>query len=60
MRLKINEEELFYGNSNSVFKRLLGGLGMFLFGMNTMSSGLEHAAGEKLKTIIDKVTGKFV
>ncbi len=41
------------------FLSLLGGLGMFLFGMNTMSSGLEHAAGEKLKTIIDKVTGNL-
>ena len=26
---------------------LIGALGMFLYGMNTMSSGLQKAAGEK-------------
>lgn len=39
---------------------LFGGLGMFLFGMNTMSSGLERAAGDKLKRIMEKVTGNLV
>ena len=29
--------------------KLFGGLGMFLFGMNTMSSGLERAAGLGLR-----------
>ena len=33
---------------------LLGGLGMFLFGMNLMSSGLEAAAGEKMKKLMIK------
>lgn len=35
---------------------LLGGLGMFLFGMNLMSSGLEAAAGEKMKKLMEKLT----
>lgn len=35
---------------------LLGGLGMFLFGMNLMSSGLEAAAGEKMKRLMEKLT----
>ena len=28
---------------------LLGALGMFLYGMNLMSSGLQKAAGDKLR-----------
>lgn len=39
---------------------LLGGLGMFLFGMNTMSTGLERAAGDKLRSIMQKVTGNLL
>ncbi|MEZ5072589.1 MAG: Na/Pi symporter [Bacteroidales bacterium] len=35
---------------------LLGGLGLFLFGMNTMSEGLQKSAGEKLRGILDMVT----
>ena len=35
---------------------LLGGLGLFLFGMKMMSDGLESVAGNKLKFILEKVT----
>ena len=35
---------------------LLGGLGLFLYGMKMMSDGLESAAGNKLKFILEKVT----
>lgn len=35
---------------------LLGGLGLFLYGMNMMGDGLESAAGSKLKFILEKVT----
>ncbi len=38
---------------------LFGGLGMFLFGMNTMSGGLEKAAGDRLRRIMEKVTGNL-
>lgn len=38
---------------------LLGGLALFLYGMNTMGQGLEKAAGEKLHTIIEAVTGNL-
>ena len=38
---------------------LFGGLGMFLYGMNTMSTGLERAAGDKLRNIMEKVTGNI-
>ncbi len=35
---------------------LLGGLALFLYGMQMMSSGLEAAAGEKMKEILEKLT----
>ncbi|HCW74566.1 MAG TPA: sodium-dependent phosphate transporter, partial [Clostridiaceae bacterium] len=35
---------------------LLGGLGLFLYGMKMMGDGLENAAGSKLKFILEKVT----
>lgn len=35
---------------------LMGGLGLFLYGMNMMGDGLESAAGSKLKFILEKVT----
>ena len=35
---------------------LLGGLALFLYGMQMMSSGLEAAAGNKMKDILEKLT----
>ena len=35
---------------------LIGGLGMFLYGMNVMGDGLQKAAGKKLKKIIEMLT----
>ena len=35
---------------------LLGGLALFLYGMQMMSSGLEMAAGNKMKQILEKLT----
>ena len=35
---------------------LLGGLALFLYGMQMMSTGLETAAGNKMKTILEKLT----
>ena len=35
---------------------MLGGLALFLFGMNVMGQGLERAAGNKLQTILEKLT----
>jgi len=39
----------------SVFN-LLGGLALFLYGMQMMSSGLEAAAGDKMKAILERLT----
>ena len=35
---------------------LLGALGMFLYGMNLMSSGLQKAAGERLRSFLSAMT----
>ncbi|MDO5491018.1 MAG: Na/Pi cotransporter family protein [Bacillota bacterium] len=36
--------------------RLLGGVGMFLFGMTVMSAGLRNACGDNLQSILEKAT----
>ncbi|MCH5303701.1 MAG: Na/Pi cotransporter family protein [Ruminococcus sp.] len=35
---------------------VLGGLGLFLYGMKFMGEGLELAAGSKLRTLLEKIT----
>ena len=44
----------------SLYRRLLlpllGGLALFLYGMQMMSSGLEAAAGSKMKLILERLT----
>lgn len=45
----------------SDFMALLGGLALFLYGMQMMSSGLESVAGNKMKQILEKLTAnRFV
>lgn len=39
---------------------LLGGVGLFLYGMTIMSTGLRNACGEKLKTILEYATGNKI
>ena len=39
-----------------IFTGIFGGLGLFLYGMKLMSDGLENIAGEKLKSILEKIT----
>lgn len=39
------------------FFALLGGVGLFLYGMSIMSTGLKNAAGDQLKTILEHATG---
>lgn len=39
---------------------MLGGLALFLYGMNMMSNGLELAAGNKMKTILKKLTSNRI
>lgn len=34
---------------------LLGGLALFLYGMQMMSAGMEAAAGNKMKNILEKI-----
>ena len=35
---------------------LLGGLALFLYGMQMTSSGLEAAAGDKMKSVLERLT----
>ncbi len=37
---------------------MLGGLALFLFGMSLMGQALERCAGGKLRSLLDKMTGK--
>ena len=39
---------------------LLGGLALFLYGMQMMSSGMEAAAGDKMKQILEKLTANRI
>ena len=39
-----------------IILELMGGLGLFMYGMKLMGDGLENAAGESLKNILEKVT----
>ncbi len=38
---------------------LFGGLGLFLYGMNVMSDGIEKSAGNKMEKIIEKLSGNI-
>ena len=42
------------------FLTMIGGLALFLFGMNVMGEGLERAAGSQLKAILEKLTSSPV
>ncbi len=42
--------------SIAVIFALLGGIGLFLFGMTIMSTGLRNACGDNLQTILEKAT----
>lgn len=45
----------------SMFTAVLGGLGLFLYGMHIMASGLQKCAGNKLKHILEMLTrNKFL
>lgn len=39
---------------------LMGGLGLFLYGMSIMSAGLEKSAGDKLEKLIEKLSGNIL
>ena len=40
------------------FLALLGGLALFLFGMSLMGTGLEKSTGNKLKSLLERLTSK--
>ena len=38
----------------------VGGLGMFIYGMQIMAQGLENAAGSRMKTLLEALTRRCV
>ncbi len=48
--------EIGIGTLATCLLELLAGLGLFLYGMNTMSEGLERVAGKQLKGLLGAVT----
>ncbi len=48
-------------NYASIIIPFVGGLGMFIYGMQIMASGLENAAGNKMKSLLEVLTkNKFL
>ncbi len=43
-----------------IFTGIFGGLGLFLYGMKLMGDGLENMAGDKLKSILEKITSNRI
>lgn len=43
-------------NIQQMLFEFLGGLGIFLFGLNFMGDGLQKAAGDNLRSILNKFT----
>ena len=44
----------------SAIVQLLGGLAMFLYGIEVMGDGLKNSSGEALKRVLEKVTGNVI
>ncbi len=42
------------------FVQILGGLALFLFGINLLSSGMEKLAGDQIQKWLDRVTGNLL
>lgn len=56
IKREINKEENTVDERVKIVFGLLGGLAMFLYGMNSMSDALQKAAGEKMKRILGFLT----
>ena len=44
----------------SAIIQMLGGLAMFLYGIEVMGDGLKNSSGETLKKVLEKVTGNLI
>lgn len=59
VKVKENEGEkrkILMNETAKIIFGLVGGLAMFLFGMNSMSDALQKAAGEKMKKVLSFLT----
>ena len=68
MLIFVQSSYLYAGNSSSdneislflIMTGLLGGLGMFLYGMEMMSDGMKMTAGDSMRSILEKLTSNRV
>ena len=44
----------------SAIVQMLGGLAMFLYGIEVMGDGLKNSSGDALKRVLEKVTGNLI
>ncbi|MCD8153768.1 MAG: Na/Pi cotransporter family protein, partial [Clostridiales bacterium] len=47
-------------NYLTIIISFVGGLGMFIYGMQIMAQGLENAAGDKMKSLLSALTGNKI
>lgn len=47
-------------NYLTIIISFVGGLGMFIYGMQIMTQGLENAAGDKMKSLLSALTGNKI
>ena len=55
-KFTIESEEKTEEKMSSIVIPFIGGLAMFIYGMNIMADGLQHAAGSKMKKILEVLT----
>ena len=68
MLIFVQSSYLYAGNNSSdneislflIMTGLLGGLGMFLYGMEMMSDGMKMTAGDSMRSILEKLTSNRV
>ena len=61
IRIKVKKKKYIRGDNTtmkytSIIIPIVGGLGMFIYGMQIMAQGLENAAGNRMKSLLEALT----
>ena len=61
IRIRVKKEKYIRGDNTtmkytSIIIPFVGGLGMFIYGMQIMAQGLENAAGNRMKSLLEALT----
>ena len=61
IRIKVKKKKYIRGDNTtmkytSIIIPFVGGLGMFIYGMQIMAQGLENAAGNRMKSLLEALT----